>query len=197
MGMKKDFEELLEDLRKIHSDFKVISTEKVVVAEWVRWKCMFGCKAYGKHLNCPPYVPPVEETRKLLRCYETAILARFEAKPNYEVPPERIHHFLWDAIKDMYDKMFEMERHAFLSGYYKAFALYALPCAYCDPCIPEKEDNIDFAVRRFCRFQHKIRPSMEASGIDVFQTVRNAGYEIKVLTSPYEKIFFFGLLLLE
>ena len=31
--MKKDFEELLEDLRKIHSDFKVISTEKVVVAE--------------------------------------------------------------------------------------------------------------------------------------------------------------------
>jgi len=72
-----------------------------------------------------------------------------------------------------------------------------VPCAYCDPCIPEKEGNIDFVVRRFCRFQHKIRPSMEASGINVFQTVRNAGYEIKVLTSPYEKILFFGLLLLE
>ena len=92
---------------------------------------------------------------EVIECYETAILARFEAKPNYEVPPERIHHFLWDAIKNMYDKMFEMERHAFLSGYYKAFALYAVPCAYCDPCIPEKEGNVDFAVKRFADFSTK------------------------------------------
>jgi len=38
---------------------------------------------------------------------------------------------------------------------------------------------------------------MEACGIDAFKTVRNAGYEVEVLTSPYEKITFFGLLLLE
>ena len=195
--MKKEFNELLEDLRKIHADFRVISTEKVVVAEWVRWKCMFGCRAYGKHLNCPPYVPSIENTKNLISCYDIAIVARFKAEPNYEVTPSRIHHFLWEAIKNMYDKMFEMERHAFLSGYYKAFALYAVPCAYCDPCIPEVEEDIDHTAKRLCPFQHKMRPSMEATGIDVFQTVRNAGYKIKVLTSPYEDIFFFGLLLLE
>ncbi|MFV9677196.1 MAG: DUF2284 domain-containing protein [Methanosarcinales archaeon] len=38
---------------------------------------------------------------------------------------------------------------------------------------------------------------MEACGIDAFKTVRNAGYEVEVLTSPHEKITFFGLLLLE
>lgn len=38
---------------------------------------------------------------------------------------------------------------------------------------------------------------MEACGIDVFKTVRNAEYDVEVLTSPYEKITFFGLLLLE
>jgi hypothetical protein len=38
---------------------------------------------------------------------------------------------------------------------------------------------------------------MEACGIDVFKTVRKAGYEIEVRTSPQEQIIFFGLLLIE
>ncbi|MEM2022595.1 MAG: DUF2284 domain-containing protein [Archaeoglobaceae archaeon] len=42
-----------------------------------------------------------------------------------------------------------------------------------------------------------MRPSMEAAGIDVFQTARNAGYKVKVLASPDEEVQFFGLLLLE
>jgi len=195
--MKKDLDTLLEELTHIHSDFKLISTDKVEVGDWVRWRCRYGCKAYGKHLNCPPYVPSPEETRKLIRCYERAIVARFDAKPDLEVPPSHIHHFLWDAIKVFYDTMFEMERHAFLSGYYKAFAMVGLCCAYCDECIPERENFLDHAAKRFCIHPHKMRPGMEACGIDVFKTVRNAGYEVEALTSPYEKITFFGLLLLE
>ncbi|MEM0215041.1 MAG: DUF2284 domain-containing protein [Archaeoglobaceae archaeon] len=195
--MKKSFEELLEGLKKIHPDFKVISTDTVVVSDWVRWKCMFGCKAFGKHLNCPPFVPSVEETRKLLKCYRSAILARFEAKPDYSQPPERIHHYLMNTLREFYDTMFEMERFAYTSGYYKAFALYALPCPYCDPCVAEKLETIDIDPKRYCKFQHKVRPAMEATGIDVFQTVRNAGYDLEVLTSPSDKILFYGLLLLE
>lgn len=196
--MKENLDTLLEDLRQIHSDFKLISADKIEVAEWVRWKCRYGCKAYGKHLNCPPYVPAVEETRELIQCYENAIVARFDAKPNPDVPPSHIHHFLWDAIKELYDTMFEFERHAFLSGYYKAFAMVGLCCAYCDECIPERGKSVlDQAPKRFCEHQHKMRPAMEACGIDVFRTVRNAGYELEVLRSPSEKITFFGLLLLE
>jgi predicted metal-binding protein len=196
--MKKDLDVLLEDLKHIHSDFKLISTDKVEVEEWVRWKCRYGCKAYGKHLNCPPYVPAPEETRKLMQCYDKAILARFDAIPNTDVPPYRIHHYLWDAIKELYDTMFEFERHAFLSGYYKAFALVGLCCSYCDECIPEREKTVlDQAPKRFCEHPRKMRPGMEACGIDVFKTVRNVGYDLEVLTSPFEKITFFGLLLLE
>ncbi len=195
--MKKSLENLMEELRKINPDFRVISTESIVVSEWVRWKCMFGCKAFGKHLNCPPFVPPVEETRKLLKCYKTAIIARFEAKPDYSQPPERIHHFIMETLREFYDRMFEMERIAYLSGYYKAFALYALPCPYCDPCVAEKLEIIDQDPKRYCKFPHKVRPAMEATGIDVFQTVRNAGYDLEVLASPTDKILFYGLLLLE
>ncbi|MHC1600152.1 MAG: DUF2284 domain-containing protein [Candidatus Methanospirareceae archaeon] len=196
--MKKELDTLLEELRRIYSDFRLISADKIEVAEWTRWKCRYGCKAYGKHLSCPPYVPSVEETRKLVHCYDKAIIARFDAIPNRDVPPAHIHHYLWDAIKEMHDTMFELERHAFLSGYYKAFAMGALPCSYCDDCLPERAGFVsDQASKRFCEQQHRMRPSMEACGIDVFKTVRNAGYEVEVLTSPYEKITFFGLLLLE
>nr|CBH36929.1 hypothetical protein BSM_04060 [uncultured archaeon] len=150
--MKKDLNTLLDELTHIHPDFKRIHADKVEVGDWVRWKCKYGCKAYGKHLNCPPHVPSPDDTRKLIRCYEHAIVVRFDAKPNREVQPSHVHHFLWDAIKAMYDTMFELERHAFLTGYYKALAMVGLCCAYCDECIPERRDScLDHAVKGYCK----------------------------------------------
>lgn len=196
--MKKGLDTLLEELTRIHPEFELISADMIEVADWVRWKCRYGCKAFGKHLNCPPHVPSPDETRNLIQCYERALVARFDAKPNLDVPPSHIHHFLWDAIKELYDSMVALERHAFLSGYYKAFAMVGLCCSYCDECIPERRDFVlDHVPKRFCVHQEKMRPGMEACGIDVFKTVRNAGYEVEVLTAPYEKITFFGLLLLD
>ena len=197
--MKNDLNTLLPELRKIHSDFKQIAVDTIEVAEWVRWKCEYGCRAYGKHMTCPPYTPRPEETRKLLSCYENALITRFEdVQPNEDVPPAHIHHFLWDAIFKMHNTMFELERHTFLLGYYKAFAMAALPCTYCRDCLPEREGfELDYAAKRFCEHQDKARPSMEACGIDVFKTVRTAGYELEVCPSSRAKITFFGLLLIE
>jgi len=59
---------LIEELGHIHQDFKRIPADMIEVGDWVRWKCMYGCKAYGKHLGCPPYVPLPEETRKRIKC---------------------------------------------------------------------------------------------------------------------------------
>ena len=33
---------------------KTIDTDKVVVAEWVRLKCLYGCDEPGVHKTCPP-----------------------------------------------------------------------------------------------------------------------------------------------
>ena len=35
-------------------DFRWLSGIEVVVSDWVRMKCMFGCDAYGKGGCCPP-----------------------------------------------------------------------------------------------------------------------------------------------
>ena len=193
------YDTLLRELEEIHDDFRLIPAEEIEVAEWVRWKCEYGCKAYGKHLTCPPYTPRPEETRKLIRGYEQALIVRFnDVQPNLKVPYAHIHHYLWDAILTMHSTMFELERHAFLAGYYKAFAMAALPCSFCRDCLPERENfTLDQASKRFCEHQDKARPSMEACGIDVFKTVRAVGYELGVRTSPKDRITFFGLLLIE
>jgi predicted metal-binding protein len=194
-----ELDTLLQELSEIHSDFRLIPAAEIEVAEWVRWKCEYGCRAYGKHLTCPPYTPRPDETRKLIQCYEKALITRFkDVQPDKKVPPAHIHHYLWDAILKMHTTMFELERHAFLSGFYKAFALCALPCSFCPDCLPEREDfTLDLASKRFCEHQEKARPSMEGCGVDVFKTVKKVGYELKVCTSPQDKITFFGLLLID
>jgi len=65
--------ELAALAKKKKADIYPVSPDDVVVSEWVRWKCMFGCKGYGKHLSCPPYVPGPEDTRKMLKEYKKLI----------------------------------------------------------------------------------------------------------------------------
>jgi len=157
-------------------DARPVPASAVVVRDWVRWKCRFGCGEYGRRLTCPPYSPTPEETRRVLREYWVALLVKFG--PCVEAG--------YDGV-NVHEVMFQLEREAFLSGYYAAFALACGPCPYCDEC------NVREGV---CRHPERARPSMEACGIDVYATARNAGYELRVVRSPSERPTFFGLLLL-
>jgi len=134
---------------------KVISPKQVFTAEWVYWKCKFGCGGYGERLTCPPYSPKPKETREILNEYKTALL--------------------------------ELEKEAFLFGYYKAFSMGSGPCHLCDEC------NLEEA----CLHPREARPSMEACGIDVFKTARTAGYPIEVVKDHTCPQNYYALLLLE
>ena len=198
----KELSTLIPELRQIAldsgaNDLRLIATDIIKTAAWVRLKCRYGCKAYGKHLSCPPYSPTSEETEKILSDYEDAVLVEFVGLPKETtVDPRHIHHHLWDLILQVEDVIFNLERHAFLSGCYKAFGFGAYPCSLCETCIL-KEGDIDFhTVKRLCRHPDRLRPSMEASGIDVYATVRAAGFELEVVRSFDETIKTFGLVLL-
>jgi len=149
---------------------KVISPQKVFTAEWVRRKCQYGCDGFGNHLTCPPYSPTPQETRRMLDEYEIAILIH--------CPSKKI---------DMLNLVFTLEREAFLSGYYKAFGMSSGPCNLCDTC----------NVENLCNHAEQARPSMEACGIDVFQTARTAGYPIEVVKDHNCTQNYYGLLLLK
>ena len=197
----KKLDSLISDLREIHQDIKPISTDAIVVADWVRLKCRYGCRAYGKHLCCPPFSPTPDEMRKVVNEYETAILARFETKPGPGQDPKHIHHYLWNSIDHLHKTVYRLETKSFLSGYYKALGFYALPCTLCETCIAEEmqdkgEAMIPMDILK-CRHKDIMRPSMEGCGVDVFKTLENTGYSAQVLKSYSEKVVLFGMVLLE
>lgn len=150
------------------TDAKVIRANQVKVREWVRWKCLFGCNSYGRSLMCPPYTPTPEETRALLKEYKYALLFRFNPST-----PKNL------AVK--------LERHIFLEGYPAALAFSAGSCNLCPKCNVEKG---------YCLKPLEARPSMEACGISVFETARNAGYNIEVLKSKEQNYLHYGLVLI-
>lgn len=152
-------------------DSKIIPVSTVKTAAWVRNKCRFGCDGFGERLTCPPYSPTPEETQKVLDCFKKAILVHTEK----------------GSKKDISDIVVKLEREAFLSGYYKAFAMGAGPCRICPSC----------NVKALCRQPYKARPSMEACGIDVYQTARNNGFAIETLDSTHCKANYFGIVLIE
>ena len=83
---------------------RIIDPVSIAVAEWVRWKCQFGCDGFNTSLMCPPHTPTPEQTRALLAAYRRAIL--FEARRG-RVKATAV----------------ALERALFLAGHYKALGL--------------------------------------------------------------------------
>jgi predicted metal-binding protein len=155
------------------NDARIIKTDSIVTAAWVRWKCMYGCSGYGSSLCCPPNSPTYHETRELVVSYKDALLVHFTED-------------IKSATVDPTEVITTLERAIFLAGYYKAFGLGAGPCRLCEECTMKK-----------CRYAEIARPSMESCGIDVFSTVRNNGYHIEVLKDLTSEMNRFGLVLIE
>jgi len=88
---------------------KVIDTSTVIVGKWVRWKCLYGCPFYNKDGFHPPFAPGVDETREVLSEYSKAILLK------------------GPKGKALTDIAVRLEGEAYQMGFYKAFALTALP----------------------------------------------------------------------
>lgn len=149
---------------------KAVAPSSVVTAEWVRLKCQFGCSGYGQSLKCPPHSPPPATTRKALDEYRVAILLHLPGD--------------WRTLQGA---AAALEREAFLMGYHKAFAMVAGPCEQCETC----------QLTYPCEHATESRPSMEACGIDVYQTARNAGFPIEVVPDRGCTANFYGLVLVE
>ena len=150
-------------------DVLEIATDSVVVTEFAKNKCAFGCSSANlKH--CQANEIPMEETSRLLASYSKAFLIK--GTP---------------GTGEFQRKILEAERLAFIDGFHKAFAFWAGPCHICPSCDLEKP----------CLSTKNRRPSMEGSGIDVFSTVRNNGETLKTLATKNEFAKYYGLLLLE
>ncbi|MGD0782408.1 MAG: DUF2284 domain-containing protein [Candidatus Aminicenantales bacterium] len=158
----------LEDLFAKHgfADFRWIDPATIVVAQWVRMKCLYGCPDYGKAGCCPPNTPSVAECERFFRDYSTAVLFHFEKTV---AKPEDRHEW----TRGLNRRLSDLERDVFLAGHVKAFLLFMDTCALCTPCS---------GTRAECKDPKRARPSPDALAVDVFSTILRAGYPIEVLT---------------
>jgi predicted metal-binding protein len=164
-----------------YTDFKWIQPEQIIVAQWVRVKCMFGCGDYGSNASCPPNVPSVAECRRFFDEYSVAAVFRFEKK--VDQPQDR---FAW--TKKVNQGLLELEREVFLAGYQKAFLLFMDSCYLCAECPGAREE---------CKNPRQARPAPEAMAVDVFSTVRQVGYPIEVLSEYSQPMNRYAFLLIE
>lgn len=159
---------------------KIIDPATVVTDPWVRWKCQFGCGGYGRSHCCPPSTPDDRDTRRLLDSYRRSILFHLIA------PLQRGRTQL---CRDYLANLVELESTVFKDGFYKALVILAGPCRWCEACATVRGEP--------CTFGHRARPSMEACGIDVFQTARNHGLPIETLREKSETQNLYSVLLVD
>jgi len=149
-----------------------IATETIQVADWTDLRCQYGCERYGQG-HCPPNSPSPQKTRDVLQDFSRALLLEGE-------PPGKMFQ----------NRVLNAEREAFLAGFHKAFAYWAGPCVLCATCAVGATDGT-------CRNTRDARPSMEGAGIDVYETVRRAGLNLRILCDKGDYVRYFALLLLE
>ena len=141
-----DFEKYLTLAKELGAaNAAKFNIEDIVFDPRVALKCIFGCPTFGKNHTCPYQKSPLsmEEYKKILS------------------------HYKWGIIINCKDKKisqhvsYEIERQAFLDGFYFAFSLS--DCGLCKECsrVQNKE----------CNVPAKARPAFHSVGIDVFKTV--------------------------
>jgi len=175
--------EKLEDIFRRHgcTDSRWIEPQAIVVSQWVRMKCQYGCPHYGHIASCPPNTPTVEECRRFFDEYRTAVVFHFQ-----KTAPEPDVRRAWSAKTNV--RLSNLERDVFLAGYPKAFMLFMDSCHLCAECVPSRAD---------CKEAKLSRPSPEGMAVDVFGTVRPLGYPIAVLTDPSQEMNRYALLMVE
>jgi predicted metal-binding protein len=158
-------------------DARIISPADAETAAWVRLKCQFGCSGYGQTLVCPPYTPTPQQMREVLDLYHRAVLIHFEKESKIKATV--------DGIKTT---VVELEQEFFFRGAWKVFGLGAGSCSLCEEC------NLK---EKLCRHAKRARPAMEACGIDVFSTVKKAGFHIEVVQTREQCPNYYGLILVD
>jgi len=86
--------------------------------------------------------------------------------------PKKLDQSRIELFKEFFEMLVDLEGEIFKDGYYKAFVLLAGPCMLC-------------------------KESMEACGIDVYQTARNSGFFVKPLREKAETQNVYCLMLVD
>lgn len=178
--MPKDTRIILDKAEEFGLEAYLLDASDIDVENRARLKCAYGCRGYGKRLSCPPHIISIDEFRKMLQEYSSAILLIEE----YDIANEKDIFKAWSRLrKGSFHKMLELEHEAFREGFTYAQLIRPGACNECDNCgdVCKKPE-----MRRF---------PPEAVGINLSKLMEKNGLEIEYC--KFDRVKCIGILLLE
>lgn len=131
---------------------RLLPAENIVVEDRTVLKCIFGCNGYGSRV-CPPFIPTVDEFKKMLADYEWALLVEWNSNnvfsrevsenfvkysfepPEDEAVKQQFQNNLKTIMKDRKETIqpgvLELEKLAWTLGYNTALATFPGMCTWC------------------------------------------------------------------
>ena len=159
---------LAKELKMVNA--MIISPQEIYFDIRAILKCLWGCEYhFQENIKCSTKGTTYQERVEMVKGYNHILL---------------VHSH--DA-RALGAAVLEIERRAFLDGYYFASAIRA--CNLCKVCVAQRGNP--------CPTPHKVRPCDQSFGIDVYKTVRNLGLPCDVLQNKNEIQNRYGFVLLD
>lgn len=207
----KQFEEKAEELGA--KDVRLISAADIVIEDRTVLKCIFGCNGYGSRV-CPPFIPTVEEFRKMLTDYEWALLIEWKSEnvftkevsenfvkysvspPEDEIVKQQFQNNLKTIMKDRKETIqpgvLELEKLAWTLGYNTALATFPGMCTW---CATSDYSGVNCAGNKgTCHHPTLRRPCLMGLGVRMDKTLERLGIPLQkfpmndTAPSPYTLI---------
>ncbi len=151
--MEPNFDGLVDKAMELGaSEAKLVETGQIVFDPRSDLKCRFGCNRWGRYWTCPPNLSISPQSfMEAFERYKIAIIIK--------TTDPKVGQAVTLAI----------EKEAMLTlGCSFAFAMVL--CVECEEC----------AYPEPCLFPHLARPSMDAYGIDIGNTVAPLGFKVEL-----------------
>jgi predicted metal-binding protein len=160
--------QMAKDLGMVHA--RIISSSDICFDLRAILKCRWGCEDFFQNsIRCHTRNTTFQERVEMVQQYRDILM--LHAHDPHEVSVA----------------VLEIERTAFLDGYYFAFAIRT--CNLCKACSVQQG--------KACPTPHKIRPCDQSFGIDMYKTARNLGLPIHVLQRKEDPQDRFGFVLID
>ena len=160
--------EMAKSLKAINA--RLISSQDICFDIRAILKCRWGCEDFFQNsIRCSTRDTSYQERVEMVKSYNNILL---------------VHSH--DA-RELSVAVLEIERTAFLDGFYYACAIRA--CSLCKVCAAQKGKP--------CPTPEKVRPCDQSFGIDVYKTARQLGLPCDVLQSEGDIQNRYGFVLLD
>ena len=167
----QNFGKYMELAKKFNMiDAKIITPKEICIDIRALLKCRWGCEDFFENsIKCHTRNTSYQERVEMINQYKNILIIYSH------------------DVREVSRAALEIERIAFLDGFYFAFTIRC--CHLCEICHVENG--------KACPTPDKVRPCDQSFGIDIYKTARNLGMPCKVLQSKDDVQNWYGFVLLD